>query len=316
MLEVSGLSVRVRKDSGVVWLVRSVSFRLERGEVTALVGESGCGKTMMALALMGLLPPGAEGAGRIRLLGKSMPVGQDRAMAPLRGRVMAMVFQDPFASLNPVMKVGLQVAEVLAWHKKKGRREAFVETCRLFAALGLIPPEDRFHHYPHQLSGGQRQRVMMAAALACNPPLLIADEPTTALDPTFQVQVLDMLAATTRGKGNSLLLITHDLGAAARTADRVLVMLGGLIVEEGTVEEVLTKPAHPYTRLLLDSVPRLDRPLCGSPESVGGRRKASGCPFAAQCHAADRQCHRRLPPVIKFTPRRSVRCHMAWGRHA
>lgn len=318
MLKVKNLSVGFHNGRTNFYVVKSLSFSMREGEILAVVGESGSGKTMTALAIMGLLPGGAWVRGAVWLQGRLLTVGRQEAWSGWRGKSMAMVFQNPSASLNPVVKVGWQVSEMLQVHRQMNKESAVQVTWRLFSSLGLVPPKRRFHQYPHQLSGGLQQRVMLAIALSCSPLLLIADEPTSALDLTVQAQILELLQANVRGQEKSLLLVTHDLGVVAQAADRVLVMCGGVMVEEATVTELFGRPQHPYTKMLLDSVPRLD----GS-GSLGTRgaffqdrfRPAGGCPFLPRCRQGGALC-RQMPPLFFFSPTHSVCCHRAGGgRH-
>jgi len=317
MLKVAGLTVCFWQSGRPLPVVRNVTFTLSGGEVLAIVGESGSGKSLTALAVMGLLPAGAVARGRIHLSGRTLAAGRDADWSGIRGRVAAMVFQNPAAALNPVIKVGRQVSEMLEAHRKISRQEAERQTARLFSALGISPVKQRLQQYPHQLSGGLQQRVMLAVAGALDPPLLIADEPTSALDLTTQSQVLDLLTAGVRERGRALLLITHDLGVVARTADRVVVMCGGVVLEEAGVAEYFAQPRHPYSKMLLESVPRLDRSLSSVPcrPSVNSWT-ATGCPFLPRCRQGGPEC--RQPAVRSYiSATHSVCCHGAGGgQHA
>lgn len=314
MLNVEGLSVGFRQGKILLPAVRNLQFTLSGGEALAIVGESGSGKTLTGLAVMGLLPQSAVARGRIYFSGRSLVIGRDADWEDLRGRSAAMVFQNPAAALNPVLKVGRQVSEILEFHGKISRKEADRKTLQLFSALGIAPAGRRFHQYPHQLSGGLQQRVMLAVACALEPPLLIADEPTSALDLTTQSQVLDLLTAGVRERGKALLLITHDLGVVARTADRVLVMCAGVMVEEAAVAELFERACHPYTRMLLQSVPRLDRGLGSKPPSRPlNFRPVSGCPFLPYCRQSMDKC-RQPPPPLNISSTHRVCCHLAGGR--
>lgn len=260
MLEVRDLEISfAQSDEGSV--VKSVSFTVSAQEVVAVVGESGSGKSLTALALAGLLPHGSHATGEILFNHRILQVGKDEDWVGVRGKEMGIIFQDPASSLNPLQPVGKQIIETLQYHKKISHREAEAATKGLFAAMGIKPASHRLRQYPHQLSGGLKQRVMLAAAICCEPQLLIADEPTTALDVTVQAQILRLLQDYVSIHGTSLLIISHDLGVIAQLADRVLVMCAGQIVESAQAVDLFTKPAHPYTRLLLASVPRLDRKL-------------------------------------------------------
>ncbi|MGD2115518.1 MAG: ABC transporter ATP-binding protein [Acidobacteriota bacterium] len=252
LLAIDGLTVDVPSPRGPVPVVREISFRLESGEILGLVGESGAGKSLSAYAMTGLLPPGVQvSAGRVLLDGADLLTLGESALRRIRGRRIAMVFQDPAAALNPTFNVGFQVAEAIRAHRRISRREARREVVRLLERVALPDARRRLHAYPHQLSGGQKQRVVLAMALACRPDVLLADEPTTALDVTTQAQILDLLEDLRRELGLAVLLITHDLPVVAETCDRVLVLHDGAIVERGTVEEVFVAPSHPHTRELV-----------------------------------------------------------------
>lgn len=300
MLEVGDLRVTFPGLANAV--VDGVDLTVERGECVALVGESGSGKSMTALALMGLTPRGARiSARRLTFLGEDLLSLGEGAMQALRGRRIAMVFQDPMTSLNPTMTVGRQIAETIEEHFGGSRRDARRRSVALLDAVGMPDPDRRFDAYPHALSGGMRQRAMIALALSCDPALVIADEPTTALDVTVQAQILELLARLGRDRGAALLLITHDLGIVARMADRVNVMYAGRIVEADDVDPLFERPRHPYTQGLLDCAPRVDGPLrplmpiSGSPPDP--RHRASGCRFRPRCPKAMEVCTSD-PPLV------------------
>jgi peptide/nickel transport system ATP-binding protein len=287
------LVVDVTANGAARSVVRGVSFDLAKGQITALVGETGSGKTMTALAVLGLLPPGVRRtAGRIFLAGQeiSSPAAQTRA----RGKRISMIFQDPMTALNPVLTVGFQITEPMRAHLGIDGRAAHERARALLEQLGMVDPEGTLARYPHELSGGMRQRALIAVALACDPEILLADEPTTALDVTIQAQILDLLREQVDRRGLAVLLVTHDLGVAAQVADRIAVMYAGAIAEEGSVDQVLRHPNHPYTRGLLGCVPRVDarvRPLPmlpGSPHGVWSIE--SGCRFAPRCAHATNVC--------------------------
>ncbi len=297
LLEVRGLRTWFEGDGTVSRAVDGVSFQVEEGESVGIVGESGCGKTVTSLSLMGLVPdpPGrvVEGSS-IRLGGQELVGLTNREMSRIRGNEMAMIFQEPMTSLNPVFTVGDQIRESLRRHRRLGRREAGRIAVDLLRDVGIPEPERRFHEYPHQLSGGMRQRVMIAMALSCEPRLLIADEPTTALDVTIQAQILELLRRLREDRGMALLLITHDLGVVAEVCDRVLVMYAGQLVETGPVEKIFGDPRHPYTRGLLASLPgtagsreRL-RPIRGTVPTPD--RWPQGCRFRDRCPVAWDRC--------------------------
>jgi oligopeptide/dipeptide ABC transporter ATP-binding protein len=304
LLDIRGLRVSFATDAGPVPAVRGVDLVLAAGETLALVGESGCGKSVTALSILRLvaMPPGAFEAGDILLDGESLLAASEPRMREIRGNDVAMVFQEPMTSLNPVLRVGEQVAEAIELHQQVSHEVARARTIEAFARVGIPAPEQRVDEYPHQLSGGMRQRVMIAMALACNPKLLIADEPTTALDVTIQAQILELIAKLQRELGMAVLLITHDLGVVAETARRVAVMYAGRVVEEGDVLELFERPRHPYTAGLLRSRPRLDVahgrlvPIEGSvPDAL---HQPPGCAFHPRCPYAEERCKREEPPLV------------------
>ena len=317
LLEVENLRTYFYTDAGTARAVDGVSFQIEEGETVGIVGESGCGKTVTSLSIMGLVPdpPGLVMAGSsIRLRGRELIGLAEAMMRRVRGNEVAMIFQEPMTSLNPVFTVGNQIQEALVLHRKLRRREARRIGIELLKEVGIPEPEQRFGEYPHQLSGGMRQRVMIAMALSCEPDLLIADEPTTALDVTIQAQILELLADLRGRRRMAVLLITHDLGVIAEVCDRVLVMYAGQIVESGTVEEIFLRPQHPYTEGLLASLPRISaggarlRPIHGAvPNPVSW---PEGCRFASRCsHAWDR-CVATMPLLLQSDGEggRSARC--------
>jgi peptide/nickel transport system ATP-binding protein len=256
LLSVDGLAVSFPTPRGLARVVDTISFEIHKGETLGLVGESGSGKSMTALSIIRLVPPpGQITAGTIRFEDRDLLSLSEREMREVRGARISLIFQEPMTALNPVFTVGSQIAEALTVHGRASRRDARARAVDLLAAVGITDPARRVHDYPHQLSGGMRQRVMIAIALACEPPLVIADEPTTALDVTIQAQILDLLRELRTRLGLSLLLITHDLGVIAETADRVAVMQAGRIVEQAPVRELFRNPQHPYTRALLAAVP-------------------------------------------------------------
>ena len=298
VLDVQDLTVRV----GSVEVVHQVSFALHAGQRTGLIGESGSGKTLTALAIMGLLPDGLLASGRVLHRGRDLLAMSERELCAVRGHEMAMIFQEPMTALNPVMKVGEQVAEPLRLHRRMTTRQAREAALHALKRVRLPDAAEKMHAYPHQLSGGQRQRAMIAMATACSPHLLIADEPTTALDVTVQAQILELLDGLVEENGASLLLITHDLAVVANVCQRVVVLYGGRIVEEGSVEQVFGDPRHPYTRALLDAIPPMDEDLpsrklkaiAGSVPGLG--EFPPGCPFRNRCPRADEQCG-VMPPL-------------------
>jgi len=289
---------------GGVEAVRGVSFALEAGSRTGLIGESGSGKTLTALGLMGLLPDGISATGRVLYKGRDLLSLADEELCELRGDRLAMIFQEPMTALNPVMRIGDQVAEPLMIHRHMARQEALATATQILQRVHIPDAVEKMRAYPHQLSGGQRQRAMIAMAMACSPDILVADEPTTALDVTVQAQILRLLDELVNEQGATLLLITHDLPVVASTCDHVLVMYGGMIVETGTVAQVFDRPRHPYTKALLDAIPALDeelpdRHLRAIPGSVPGLGQfPPGCPFRNRCSNADGKCV-EMPPVAR-----------------
>lgn len=312
LLQVSDLRVRLDTARGPADALRGIDLAIARGETVGLIGESGCGKSMTALALMGLLPDGAVTTGSIRFDGQELVGLSDARMAELRGRRIAMIFQEPMTALNPLHTVGAQVAEPLRQHLRLGAREARAEALRLLERVRLPQAKQRLDAYPHQLSGGQRQRVMIAAALACGPDLLIADEPTTALDVTIQAEILDLIAELVAGSGMALLLISHDLGVMARNVERVMVMYGGIVAESGPTASVFERLAHPYTRGLFGARPRLGAARGARLTTIPGRVPElvdlpRGCPFADRCHRVLEAC-RELPPPFPVLAEHEARC--------
>ena len=319
LLEVRGLSVHIPLTPHILRAVDHVSFDLARGETLGLVGESGSGKTMTALALMRLLEPPLSDlpTGEVSLEGQDLMRLSEREMSGLRGRALSMVFQEPMTSLNPVMSVGGQIAEPLRRHMKLGASAALRRAEEMLALVGIPEPARVARGYPHQLSGGMRQRAMIAIALACQPALLIADEPSTALDVTVQAQLLELLAGLQRDFGTAMLLITHDLAVVAETANRVAVMYAGRIVETGPVAAIFANPRHPYTRGLLASIPRIERERAAMLHEIPGMvpsaaERPAGCAFAPRCPRAVALCWEEPPPLEPAEPAHLVAC---W-RHA
>ncbi|WP_282568607.1 ABC transporter ATP-binding protein [Bosea sp. 124] len=318
LLSVEGLRVDFHTSRGVVRAVDGVSWTVYPGETMAIVGESGCGKSVSALAVMGLLarPAGRISDGRIMFGGRDLTQLPSSQMRELRGRDIAMIFQEPMTSLNPVLSIGLQLAEPLRIHLGMSKEAARARAIELLGLVGIADAERRLDQYPHQFSGGMRQRVMIAIALTCNPKLIIADEPTTALDVTIQAQVLELMKELSQRLGIALVIITHNLGIVARYADRLTVMYAGRVVEEGTAAQLFALPRHPYTLGLLRSVPRLDRPRSGSLDTIEGLPPnlldpPPGCRFAARCLLRDDICETD-PPLYELPEGRRSACH----RHA
>ncbi|MDW7738631.1 MAG: ABC transporter ATP-binding protein [Bacillota bacterium] len=316
LLEVDNLHVQFKTYAGVVEAVRGVSFELDTGEVLAIVGESGCGKSVTAQSIMRLIPepPGKITNGKVMFDGREILDLSERQMRSIRGNTISMIFQDPMTSLNPVLTVKTQIIESLRQHVSMSSSAAEKHALALLSLVGIPAPETRLRQYPHELSGGLRQRVMIAMALTCDPKLLIADEPTTALDVTIQAQILEVIKEIKERLNMSLILITHDLGVVAGIADRVMVMYAGQIVETGTVDEVLKTPTHPYTWGLLRSLPRLDMdrskklvPIWGQPPDL--LQSFNCCPFSPRCDYAMEICNIEMPEP--FGPNK-VRC---WLEH-
>jgi len=312
LLSVRNLQVEFTLKGRQVRAVDEVSFDLAPGEVLGVVGESGCGKSVTALAIMRLVPePPGKVTGSVQFGGRDLLRLPERELQKIRGGQIAMVFQDPLSALNPVMTIGYQVAEAIVVHQRVSQREAWQRAVQMLERVGLPDPAIRAHAYPHQISGGQRQRVMIAMAFACNPEVVIADEPTTALDVTVQRQVLDLMLELRRERQTSIILITHDLGVVAETVDRVLVMYAGKVVETGTVFELFDNPQHPYTRALLASVPRLDTERQERLVAIPGHppdllSMPVGCPFQPRCPEAHDRCV-VMPDWIEFSPTHRVR---------
>ena len=314
MIEVKDLNV----SFGASHVLRDVSFSVAAGESYGLVGESGCGKSLTALALMGLLPEGAQARGSLQWQGEECLTWSEENWCKLRGNRWAMIFQEPMTALNPLHTVGDQVAEPLRLHRGLSRKAALSEAADLLDRVGIAMARQRLHDHPHQFSGGQRQRIMIAMALSCNPDLLIADEPTTALDVTVAQRILELMQSLVQERGMGLLLISHDLGVLARQVQQLKVMYAGQIVEQGPTAEVLNTPAHPYTRGLLASRPQWLR----APKEASQRMRLptlpgqvpelhqldQGCAFADRCSLVDDACRTSAPPSIRLSPARQAQC--------
>lgn len=319
ILRVNNLHTHFHTDDGVVKAVDGVSFSLEKGELLGIVGESGSGKSVTSLSIMGLIPqpPGFFPAGEVWFEDQDLMRASERTLQHIRGNQISMIFQDPMTSLNPYLTVERQLTEVLELHKNLTRRQARQRSIEMLERVGIPDAAARIRSYPHQFSGGMRQRVMIAMMLLCEPKLLIADEPTTALDVTIQAQILELMKDLQRDMGTSIILITHDLGVVAGMADRLLVMYAGRVVESGDVDSVFNQPQHPYTRGLLRSVPRLDGakqqqlvPIPGLPPDLSAL--PSGCPFRPRCELAVERCAQEYPPVTTLgAPERFTRCWRA-----
>ncbi len=319
LLKVDDLRVSLPTAHGRAQVLRGVSFGLARGQTLGLIGESGCGKSMTALALMGLLPEGAAVQGSIQYQGQELLGLDDEALQGLRGRKLAMVFQEPMTALNPVHRIGRQVGETLRLHRGLSQADARAEALRLLDKVRMPQAAQRLDAYPHQLSGGQRQRVVIAMALACGPDVLIADEPTTALDASLQREVLDLIAQLVADEGMALLLISHDLGVMAHTVAQLAVMYAGRTVEQGPTASVLNGLAHPYTRGLFGARPKLGMPRGTRLATVPGRVPEAtaidaGCAFAPRCSRAQADCSAAVPPwQACAAPAHTVRCLHPWG---
>ena len=313
LLQVSDLRVRLQTQRGPADAVRGVGFALERGETLGLIGESGCGKSITALALLGLLPERAEVSGSIRFDGEELVGRSDAELCKLRGNRIGIVFQEPMTALNPLHRIGRQVAEPMRLHLGLAEAEARSRAIALLERVGLPDAARRADAYPHQLSGGQRQRVTIAMALACNPDLLIADEPTTALDVTIQGQILDLIADLVAERGMALLLISHDLGVIAENVQRMLVMYGGSVVEGGPTAEVFGRMAHPYTQGLFAARPKLGAAPGTRLQTIAGTVPEladlpPGCPFTDRCRIAIAACRDTVPPAVMIGPGHEARC--------
>ncbi len=311
VLQVEGLRTEFTTPQGRVVAVAGVDLEIRRGEIVGLIGESGSGKSVTGLSIMRLVDaPGVVTAARLNLAGHDLQAMGEKQMRSLRGRRMAMVFQDPLMTLNPVLRVGVQMVEAVTAHEQVSREEARARCCEALARVGIADPQQRLNAYPHEFSGGMRQRVAIAIALLHKPELIIADEPTTALDVTIQSQIIYEVERVCRESGTALLWITHDMGVVARIADRVCVMYAGRIVEEGRVAEVLDHPHHPYTAGLMASIP--GRQVRGQrmyqmPGSPGGSTTLAGCAFRPRCGRATAECL-ALPPLAAIGEARHVRC--------
>lgn len=326
LLEVRDLSIAFQHGDAPVTAVRKVNFRLHAGQTLGIVGESGCGKSLTIQAVMSLLPEAAHASGSIRFQGTELLGAPDAQLRRVRGRLMGMVFQEPTTALNPVYPVGKQVAEPLRVHLAMSAREARDAAIALLQRVGIPDAARRADAYPHQFSGGQRQRITLAMALACNPSLLLADEPTTALDVTVARQILTLIQDLVRERHMAMILVSHDLGLISESVERILVMYGGMVVEDGPTDAIFTHMAHPYTRGLFASRPRWNfasdgqhqqasRRLASIPGTVPElRHMPLGCPFAPRCSLAVDACHTTLPPVVSIGPDHHVRCSQVQGR--
>ncbi len=320
LLEIEQLQTHFRTQDGVNRAVDGISFHVNEGETLAVVGESGCGKSVTAMSILRLVPePPAKIAGSIRFQGKDLLKFSEREMRSIRGNEISMIFQEPMTSLNPVLTIGRQLGETLRLHEGLDRKAAETRAVEMLALVGIPEPRWRLREYPHQLSGGMRQRVMIAMALACNPKLLIADEPTTALDVTIQAQILDLMRDLKHRVGAAIILITHDLGIVAEVAERVMVMYAGRKLEEAPVAKLFRTPRHPYTRGLLGAVPKLGSSLTGSATRLAEipglvpslKHRIKGCVFASRCAHATELCRQVAPALESKAPGHLAACHYA-----
>lgn len=318
MLEIKNLETSFYTYAGEVQAIRDISFHVKAGETLGIVGESGSGKSVTALSIMNLLQyPGRIKSGEIVFKGENIEKKNQREMRKIRGNKISMIFQDPMTSLNPVYTVGNQIVETIKEHQKLNNRQAKEIAINMLKLAGIPSPEDRYNNYPHEMSGGMRQRVMIAMALSCKPDLLIADEPTTALDVTIQAQILDLMKELTSKVKSSIIFITHDLGVVADLCQRVIVMYGGLIMEIGTVRDIFYNPQHPYTKGLLKAVPSIDLDrreglftIAGSPPDL--LNPPRGCPYGARCEDAMGICIKKEPPPFEVGEEHAVMC---WKSH-
>lgn len=320
LLDIVDLAVSFNTFAGQVLAVDKVNLQVFPGEAVGIVGESGCGKSVTAYSIMRLIPtpPGQYANGKILFEGDDLLQKSEQEMQKIRGKDISMIFQDPMTSLNPVLTVGLQIAETLQLHERLSKREAFIRAVDLLRLVGIPSPEERIRNYPHEFSGGMRQRAMIAMALACNPRLLIADEPTTALDVTIQAQILDLMRELQKKLNTAIILISHDLGVIAGLCSRVIVMYAGKIAEEGTARDIFHHPRHPYTWGLLQSVPRMDAQQKQKLAVIEGQppdllRPPAGCPFHPRCQFAMHICTEHYPDTTEVNQGHKVTC---WLQHA
>ena len=315
LLEVRNLQTHFFTEEGIVKAVNGVSFTLNPGKILCIVGESGCGKSITSLSIMQLLtsPPGRIVGGEVIFEGIDLLKLKESDMYHIRGNKISMIFQEPMTSLNPVFTIGNQIIESIMLHRRSGKKEAREQAIEMLHLVGIPSPEKRIDDYPHQLSGGMRQRVMIAMALSCNPKLLIADEPTTALDVTIQAQILDLMRKLRTDLGTSIILITHDLGVVAEMADEVIIMYCGTIVERANVEFLFESPKHPYTQGLLNSVPSMQDNIQRLPIVRGmvpdPHKMPVGCPFFPRCDCAMDLCQKEIPPMLNLNLDHDVRCY-------
>lgn len=314
ILHIKGLRTHFFTDHGEVPAVDGIDLYINKGEILGVVGESGCGKSVTSLSVMRLIPnpPGKIVGGTMEFKGEDLVQVSEGRMRKLRGNEMAMIFQEPMTSLNPVYTIGDQIGETVRLHRKVSKKEAREHAVEMLKKVGIPRPEQIVNEYPHQLSGGMRQRVMIAMAMSCNPELLIADEPTTALDVTIQAQILDLMKSLNKESGTAIMMITHDLGVVAETCHRVIVMYSGKVVEEGDVHTIFKNPQHPYTKGLIQSVPRMDGgsgrlySIPGNVPTPGSMPK--GCRFAPRCREVQDKCFEEMPELIPLESGHKCRC--------
>jgi len=312
MLQIKNLKTYFFLSHGIARAVDNVSLTLNPGETLALVGESGCGKSMLALSILRLVPaPGKIIHGQIKFNGQDLLLLSEKQMQKIRGNKISMIFQEPMTALNPVLRIGEQICEPLIYHQGLSRNQAREKALKLMQQVGIPDPEKRFFDFPHRLSGGMRQRIVIAMALSCSPKIILADEPTTALDVTIQAQILNLLQKMQETNNMATILITHDLGLVARTCQRVNVMYAGKIVEQSTVKELFNSPLHPYTQGLLDSLPRIDKdkellPIRGTVPDL--LNLPPGCAFHPRCKFKKPICQQKEPPLLSLSQARKVKC--------
>ena len=320
ILEIRDLCVQFHTVEGTVSAINHLSYSLHAGEKLGIVGESGSGKSVSSLGIMQLIPnpPGEITHGEIIYKGKDLVKATEREMEKIRGNEISMIFQEPMTSLNPIIRCGAQIAESLRLHRGMNKKEAMREATVMMAQVGIANPEARAYEYPHQMSGGMRQRVMIAMALACQPQILIADEPTTALDVTIQAQILDLIREMNEKRGTSVIFITHDLGVVSELCDKVIIMYTGRIVEQAPVRDLFKNPLHPYTKGLLAAIPRItpDRPPLETIEGTvpNPTEKIEGCSFWPRCPYASEICKTEEPEEIDISAERKVKCHLYAGK--
>jgi peptide/nickel transport system ATP-binding protein len=318
VLKVEDLEVGISTENGFANIVNGVTFSLEKGKTLGIVGESGCGKSMTSLSLMGLLPPAVSyRSGSINLKDKELTKMAKNDWRKLRGKDIAMIFQEPMTSLNPVYTIGSQIVELILNHQKMSKKKAYAQALKMLQLVGIPRADEVLHEYPHQLSGGMRQRVMIAMALSCDPEVLVADEPTTALDVTIQAQILELMKSLQKELDMSIILITHDLGVVAEMCEKVVVMYAGEVVEESDVVELFENPKHPYTKGLLASLPDIDEEkeyLSSIPGTVPSPTEMpKGCRFASRCEFAHERCT-ESPPTIHINDQSSAKCWLYVGQ--